>query len=221
MDKKKIAGSFVDLVLSHDWGKVPELSVEEIRILFSIVSAAGFQPAEIVRGKLEDRFSDSAETFLVNATCPYEVIDQDGKDNLRATGWLNCAVELVASPKSGVWVRGKVVDPEKLAADIEREIERSIPLEPIQLNLDKDMLEEPPPSMGGYFVDHTRDSHEIHCIAGIHSYCGGLMDRRRATETKDALVCRSCYLRILFPKEIRPYGKLRETLTFALMGFPA
>ncbi|TSC71209.1 MAG: hypothetical protein G01um101449_64 [Parcubacteria group bacterium Gr01-1014_49] len=227
MQTKKIAASFVGLALSHDWNRIPELSDEEIRILFSIVSIAGFKPAEIVRGKLVCYLRDvdgskTGESFIVNNRCPYKVIGQDGNDCYRATGWLNGVLELVAGPSSSLWVRGKVLDSEKLAADIEREIERSIPLEPIRLTSNGDYLREPPPPFDECLVDHSRDDDKISAEAvGIHNLCGGWMDRWQSTETSDVLVCRRCYLRVLFPKEAKTYGKLRELVSFALSGFPA
>lgn len=99
---------------------------------------------------------------------------------------------------------------EKAIETVRLEIERSIPLQPIQLTHEGDMMLEY--LREGYSVDHTRDSHELVSCVGIHAYCRGYVDRRRATKSRDALLCRSCYLRVLFPLEIKTYGELRQTL---------
>ena len=53
------------------------------------------------------------------------------------------------------------------------------------------------------------------CV-GTHMYCGGHVYRYRSSATTDILVCKQCYLRIHFPKDVQTYGKLRMAL--ALRG---
>ncbi len=147
-----------------------------------------------------------------NNFCPLKV--KLGKDNQHlATGWLDCALRLVVFGSNfHKESRDKLVDA------IATEIERSIPLNPIRLTPEGDYLSEYPPRiqhLGGleYFVEHTRDGDDLdHCV-GVHKYCGCFMDRRGATETHDAIVCRGCHLRVLFPKTVKTYGELRQALS--------
>lgn len=206
MDITKIASQFVNLALRHDWGKIKELPADEVQILFATVSAAGFEPTKLIPGKLVGHYLDqdgskTGETYPINILCPYKVIGRESKDHYHATGWLDCALRHAR--------RG--TDPQQLVEEIRHEIERSIPLEPIQLTPEGDLLREYPPSHN-YFVDHTRNDCELSCCVGVHDYCDGWVDRTRVTKTHDALICRRCRLRVLFPKEVKTYGELRQAL---------
>jgi len=215
MKTSEIAALFVDLALKHDWGKVKELLDEEVQILFATVSAAGFNPTKVVPGKLVGHYRDqdgssTGETYPINGYCPYKVISRDGDDHYHATGWLDRAIYFAR--------RGS--DREERVKAIQHEIERSVPMKPIQLTAESDMLREYPPS-GDYFVDHTRDGGALSTCVGVHDFCNCWMDRTRATKTHDAVVCRGCHLRVLFPKEIKTYGQLREHLESKFAQVPA
>lgn len=216
MNVAKVAASFVDLALSHDgWNEVEQLPSEELQILFRTVSAAGFEPKSVVLGKLKGDWLDqdgsrTGQTYPINHLSPVKVMGQDG-DNYFATGWLDCAlIRVVGGAKRGE-------DREFLIKAIQSEIERSVPLPPVQLTPEGDLLREYPPSplaLGAlpYFVDHSRDGEQLSTCVGVHAYCNGWMDRRRATATHDAIVCRVCHLRVLFPMKIRIYEQLRQHL---------
>ncbi len=215
MKTTEIATSFVDLALKNDWSKVKELSAGEVQILFATVFAAGFEPTKVVLGKLVGHYRDqdgssTGETYPINSSCPYKVISRDGDDHYYATGWLEYAWYFV---KRGT-------DRQEQIKAIQHEIERSVPLKPIQLTAEGDLLREYPLS-DGYFVDHTRDDRELSDCVGVHDFCNGWMDRTRATETHDAIVCDSCPLRVLFPKEIKTYGELRQVLASEFAQVPA
>ncbi len=198
-----IVGQFVSLVFSINWNGSVVLSEDGIQTLFLLVNAAGFQPKEVVPGKLEGRYVDTNNAYPINSLCFYKVVDQADGDNYRATGWLDCIVKRVNSRANG--------DRIALIKEIEREVERSVPLQPIQLTVDGDELLEDPKD--GYLVDHTRDDHKLGSCVGIHAYCKGWMDRRPATVVFDAILCRGCYLRVLFPREVVTYGELRFYLS--------
>jgi hypothetical protein len=218
MNPESIVSQFVDLALKHKWDKINDLSVDEVQILFATVSAAGFELKEVVFGKLVGNFRDqdgskTGATYPINGYCPFKVIDQEGKDYYFATGWLDWVLRrLVLGPiKLGE-------SREQLITVMQAVIERSIPLQPIRLTPEGDYLCEYPPrsrSLGGseYFIDHTRDSHDLGSCVGVHKYCNGWMDRHGATSSHDAITCRSCHLRVLFPKETKTYGDLRKALT--------
>lgn len=210
-----IAASFVGLTLKYDWSKVKELLEDEVRVLLETVSAAGFEPQSIILGRLVGHFCDqdgsrTGETYPINSTCPYKVVGQEGKDNYLATEWLELA-----------WCDArKGRDRQQLIESIRQAIERSVPLKPVSLTPEDDLLEEYPPS-GAYYANHTRDDQNLGSCVGIHAFCRGWMDRRRATKTHDALVCRRCYLRVLFPNVIKTYGELRQALASKSTQVPA
>ena len=203
---------FVKLAMRYDqWDQTKEIPEDEIHILFATVAAAGFDPKIVIPGQLRGHFKDqdgsnTGETYPINKLCPFKVVNQENGDHFSATKWLDCALQHVISGlRNG---KGSV----ELIDEIATEIERSIPLTPIQLTPEGDLLREYPPDRAG-FVDHTKDSRELSSCVGIHAYCNCWMDRRRATATQDAIVCRGCSLRVLFPKEVRTYGELRKALT--------
>lgn len=216
-ETKDAAIRFVDLALKYkQWDDVKTLLTDEIHILFSTVVVAGFNLKEVVLGKLVGHYRDqdgsnTGETYPINELCPYKVIDQDGDGHFFATGWLDLALRrVVYGMTRQSESRGKLI--EVMAA----EIERSVPLEPIQLTPEGDLLREYPPSPNvfgpAYFVQHSRDTNKLGSTVGVHEFCDGWMDRVRATKTHDAVVCRQCHLRVLFPREAKTYGDLRQAL---------
>ncbi len=214
---ESVAVQFVDLALKYGnrWGEVNELPKVELQVLLATVHAAGFDPMKLVPEKLKGHYLDedmrrTGETYPINRLCPFKVVNQEGGDDYSATGWLDCAVHRVVSGGESR---------EQLINVIRSEIERSVPLQPIQLTPEGDLLREYPRQ--GYFVDHTRDSDRFESCVGIHKHCGGWVDRRGATKTHDALLCRGCHLRVLFPKEISTYGELRQALASRFVQVPA
>jgi len=47
-------------------------------------------------------------------------------------------------------------------------------------------------------------------VLGIHDICNGTIQLRRVSAAHNAICCSYCNLRILVPKEIDDYGKLRK-----------
>jgi len=216
-----IASKFVRLVLKADWdnqwaGKEDFLP-EDVEILFKTVSAAGFEPKSVVPGKLRgDYYNEerraTGETYPINSICPYKVLGETGAD-YRATGWLDSLVRFA--------IQSRARQNDDIIKMVRTEIARSVPLEPIQLTPDDDKLIEYPPSRtSDYFFDHTRDDHKLTSCVGLHAYCNGWIDRLRATETLDALSCRACRIRVLFPKTIATFGELRNFLSNKLSLAP-
>ncbi len=213
--KPNIVGAFVALSLGHDWSKDNGLAADEIQLLFEVVSVAGFEPREVVLGKLRGNYieqdgSPTGETYPINDTCPYRVVNQEGGDHYRATKWLDGALKLARSGTNR----------DQLATSIQKEIERSVPLEPVQLTPEGDFLLELPPEHG-CFVDHARDWSQFKMSAGVHQYCRGWVDRTRVTKAHDVLVCRRCHLRVLFPTAVNTYGELRHYFTSKAVQVPA
>jgi hypothetical protein len=220
-----MATRFVDLALKHKrWDEVKTLPEDEVQILLDTVSAAGFHAKKVVAGKLVGHYRDqdgssTGETYPINSLCPFKAIGEDG-DHYFATGWLDCALRRVVYGGTRQNERR-----EELVEVMTEEIERSVPLEPIQLTPEGDLLREYPPSTLAfgleYFVKHTRDENNLGSCVGVHEFCNCWMDRSRATKTHDAVVCRGCHLRVLFPKEVKTYGDLRQALASQRVQVPA
>ena len=221
-----VATRFVDLALKYKrWDEVKTLPANEVQVLFDTVSAAGFNPKKVVPGKLVGHYRDqdgssTGETYPINSLCPFKVMSKEDGDNYFATGWLDCALRraLYGSSRQNE-------DHEKLIEMMAEEVERSVPLEPIQLTPEGALLREYPPSTTAfgyeYFVKHARDENDLGSCVGVHMHCNGWMDRRRATSTHDAIVCRGCQLRVLFPKEVKAYGYLRQVFASQRVKVPA
>lgn len=225
MDTVSIASKFVDLALKYSrWDGVEKLPRDEEEVLFETVKAAGFEIKGIMPGKLNGCYLDqdgsrTGKTYPINSLCPFKVIHQGNGDYPLATGWLDCLLRLAVSR---AW--RSEAPRQKIIEAVQAEIERSVPLTPIQLTFEGDMLRECPPSCAAfgseYFINHTRDEKELGICVGIHAYCCGWMDRHRATATHDAISCRKCNIRILFPREVKTYGELRQELAAKLNLLP-
>jgi hypothetical protein len=223
------ATKFVDLVLSrtsNEWAESKVSPPEELQTLFEVVTAAGFEARSIELGKLAgfdyDEYGNGlGESYPINQLCPYKVMGEDGNDYYFATGWLDCALRRVFGSER------QKEEVETLVKIVAREINRSNPLDPIQLTPDGDMLVENAPhelsrAIFGYFVDHYRDEHQLRNYPvnrwssgiGIHGLCGGQLIRvsLRNTETQDEIVCSKCRLRVSFPRGVSSYGELRQSL---------
>lgn len=211
------ADEFVGLVLKYNhWSEVKTLPDDEVKILFDTIFEAGFEIGKIEPGKLKGHHLEqdggrTGERFAINNLCPFKVVNEEGNDHDFATGWLDCALRRVVSCS----IHGD--SQESLVTTIAQEIERSIPLVPIILTSQGDVLCEnprrPTDLNHSYFVEHTRDDNVLGLPVGIHKYCRGYMDRKRTTADHDVIVCRACHLRShYFPKQIKTYGELRAWL---------
>lgn len=201
----EVATRFAELVRKYEnWNKVSVLSEQETRTMLDLLYAAGFEPRSVAPGRLVGHYleqdgSRTGETYPINSLYPFKVVDQACEDDYMATGWLEGMARLVWS--------GATVP------DLSKRIEQSVPMKPIRLTADGDMLSEyPPDGHVGYFVQHTRDDKQLSNCVGVHKFCHGWMDRVGATAEKDAIVCRRCHLRVLFPKTAKTYGDLRQAL---------
>jgi hypothetical protein len=224
MSTTEIAEKFVNLILKYEnWREVKNILEEEIQVLFELVSTAGHNPKQIVPGRLfEDIYDEqgraTGEKSPVNYLCPYKAIDQNDSDNFFATGWLDCALRRVFGCK-------KIESKDRLIKVIDAEIVRSVPLQPVQITVVGDFLREYPPKKRtfafNYFVDHARDDSILQCCVGIHESlqkpCNGWMERFSDTDTEDSIICQKCHLMVLFPKEIRTYGGLRQEIAKGLL----
>ncbi len=218
-----VAEHFVNLALRPCiWDDATEFPPSYVAVLLEIVTTAGFEPKSVVFGKLKGKYkeqdgSNTGEIYPINSLCPYKVVADDGSDDYLATGWLDCACHAVGDAHRKGVDRVDIIDVLRL------QIENSVPLQPVQLTAEGDLLVECPkqaPHFSGfkYFVKHNRDEDKLDlgCPVGLHKYCDGYVERRRATRTHDSLVCRQCYMRVLFPKGVETYGQLRGALAIRL-----
>lgn len=217
-----VATKFVAMMLKY--GKAWRITKdtlptpEEFEAIREVVAAAGFEPREIIFGKLFGDYLDqdgsvTGEKYAINAFSQLTVIGQDGKPHDFATGWLDCAFlhaqRFLANGEERIQVISK---------SLAEEIARSRPRAPIRLTEDNDTLIESPPSeyggSRGYFVDHVREEHVLReGVVGIHECCKGFIDRQQATRSHDILLCRRCRLRLPFPNAVKTYGELRAFMT--------
>ena len=218
MEAPDVAKQFVDLVLKYNWRAVLKLTEEEEKIFLALLALAGFGEVKLIHGNLffpNVHLKD--DRFLVNRGCPFKVHTLADEPYQFATGWLDCAFRRV--------VMGKSVDGEtneQIIEALQKEVERSRPLQPISLTLFGDVLAEALPesvarSLFAYFIDHARDNKPMPLFGhdfpvGVHDHCLGSIYRVHATLHFDALLCKKCYLRVLFPKEVETYGELRKAL---------
>ena len=199
-----LATQFVDLLKKRPgflWTK------EDTAFVQRLLVEAGFDVKSVVRGKLvgnylDDDGSKTGETFPINALCPFKAVGFESGEDYRATIWLDCLCWVPRGNYLGTPTRMEAI--QKVSA----EIERSVPLVPVQLTPEGDLLKEYP--RDGGFVDHSRDSNKVSLCVGVHAFCHGWMDRNRATASNDSITCRCCGLRVLFPKKIKTYGELRD-----------
>ncbi len=207
-----LAEWFVAFARAHaDWSEPAVFADDEIQKISRIVEAAGFEPSSVAVGPvMGQRYLNGEYTgmFKANPHSPFKVIGEEGKDHGVATRWLNCLWELVNPPLSR-----PTGDPPALVETVEKEIKRSVPLAPIPIGPDGEMLLEYPPASLGFFVDHANDEKKVCGCVGVHKYCGGWVDRKRASKKYDALVCRRCGLRVTFPHDVNTYGELRNAMT--------
>lgn len=208
-----LARKFVDLSLKcSDWNGSVRLSDEEIQVFLQTVQSAGFEATSVVEGKLLGTYRDcdgsyTGETYVVNKQCTYKVIGIDGKGDHRSTSWLDNLFSRVRGLAANSAGREQIIE------SVQIEIERSVPLEPIRLTLENDFLLEYPPQSHGAFPEHSRDENKLSSCVGIHACCGSWVDRKQTSKTHDVLVCRGCFLRVVFPVKIQTYGELRAYMT--------
>ncbi len=211
-----IAVSFVNLALRYgsDWSEVQRLTIPEFQRLLRTVTVAGFQADGLIPGRMEVSYRGDTgiETHVVNTFCPFKVLYRQ-EDQRYATGWLDCALRLVVDGTKEGKYRGSLVEA------IRAEIERAVPLRPIQLTAEREYLVEFLPRPFGpdgkypYFIDHVQDTDALGpATVGLHLCCGGCLDRIKVAEDYDVIACRSCNLRVHFPSTVGTYRDLREHL---------
>ena len=62
----------------------------------------------------------------------------------------------------------------------------------------------------GYPGSEQGDEGELWCCIGVHEICRGWVDIKPISTTHQALVCRSCGMRILVPASVKTFGDLRS-----------
>jgi hypothetical protein len=211
--------------------EVKDLAPQESAIVRGVLTEAGFSPGTVVRGVLIGKSKDHdgmvVNSYRINPKFGFKVVCLDQKDEVFATGWLDCLFRQTSSilfdPSQNPQNDDIVDRAIRAAKAAELEIRRSKPLVPIRLTSEGDFLQEYPPSPFHYaeypyFVEHRREDSQVStCVSvGIHKYCGCVINRRRSAEDRDALVCAGCHLRVTFPRFVHTYGELRKSLSESL-----
>ncbi len=206
-DLVRTAKRFVEIAQAHDWPIITTLTESDIAGFCWVMDKAGFNLSRITIGVLRGHNDDrnGGGSYVINDVCRCiaEVDSAELGANCFPTGWLNDLLKQVLAS-----------DPEDRVAVVVREMERSIPLWPIQLTSEGDYLVEvrrtKQAGKYGYLVDHCRDTHRLGPVLGIHKTCGGQIERHITTEHRAALFCRMCLLRHTIPIGIATYGDLRK-----------
>ncbi len=71
-----------------------------------------------------------------------------------------------------------------------------------------------PISEADHEADHEADEKKkISTCVGIHAVCGSWIDFNEISDTHNALCCRSCNLRFVYPNRVKTFGDLRKYCT--------
>jgi hypothetical protein len=214
-DLVRTATRFVEVALARRWRSITslnQLEESDLAAFYWVLKKAGFEIEDengFVLATISGTTSveDGSRGYTINDVCPLMVRakgDVLGKDHL-PTGWLNDLIHKVLCSTTE----------EDRVAMVAQEMKRSIPLHPIQFTREGDYLCEVlrMPRQSGpypYLVDHTRDTHRLGPVLGIHKTCGGQIKRHRTTEHTAAVFCGMCLLRHTIPVTIATYGELRK-----------
>jgi len=210
-DAAAAAETIVDLVRKYTWTPESEFALydSEVREISGVMTVAGFDSFELVHSRIQCGTMEVPR--VLNDVCPYKVVDVSDKRDLNsATGWLNQMIKFIQAKFNDEHI-GR---PEVLA-HVLVEIRRSVPLPPIRMNVIGDELIEPSPMIkwNNFFVEHSKDESEIPMgPIGAHRFCGGLLNRHRATQALDSVSCVRCNVRSVFSSQVRTYGDLRVAL---------
>lgn len=177
---------------------------EELAAILSVLHDAGFgQVVRIAEGRVVGHYRDqdgssTGETFPRNYRSGLVAMCEKEEHQV-ATSWLDSLWGYVAKKETGI---GLVKEARGL-------IDQSVPLKPIVLTQYGESLREYPPDQRGIYTVHTRDDHPLRFSPGAHEVCLGWVDLRVASSTHNALVCRTCHLRVVIPSSVDTYGALR------------
>lgn len=61
----------------------------------------------------------------------------------------------------------------------------------------------------GYPGSVRGDEGELDNCIGVHDVCNGFVDIKKISTTHNAIICRSCHLRVIVPASLKTYGELR------------
>jgi len=120
VDKGKVVGKFVSLAARHNWARKPptKLSEDELRTLKDVLTAAGFGNVSLVLGS----------TVQLTTTCPYKVVNEQGNDQLAATGWLDIVLHHACTGLVEFKPRGMIIN------EVWEDIEQAAAHQPVHLD---------------------------------------------------------------------------------------
>lgn len=145
--------------------------------------------------------SATNKTFDLNRDSKIKICNGT-RENQRATIWLNNLWSRI-TPRFG----GLQLSRDQAIQILFEAIEKGLQLRPIILTEFGETLLEPLADSDEY---HTHDDTPLKSNIGVHDICNGWVDLKGVSETHQAIVCRSCQLRVVIPKIIETYGELRK-----------
>ena len=178
---------------------------QQNQVILELLRYVGFKVSHLVYEPStihlrDDDGSSSDEIRVLNKNSNIKVFD-DEEEHQKATSWLDEIWHLVGQPAKYVLELG-----EKLIA-LSKAIEESVQLEPIVLTEYGETLRECSARLPEH---HIHDKDKLKSIVGTHDICSGYLDLKPVSEHSNAIVCRSCHLRVVIPKTITTYGEIRE-----------
>lgn len=217
MDAEEVANKLYGIANEYDWnGEDFKLEKEGVDSIIDILTIVGFEPSGLESGTIPvwevDQDGSRIRPYSkLNSTFPFIVMNEEGEEDSYVTGWINQTIERA---RRIFEERHKTIDA------LTNIINRSVPLEPILLTSDGDYLVDNTPNtntIGGHDFHRARvrDEDKVGGGPDIHKYCRGFVGRIRATKEKDALVCRKCGIRVLFPRTVKTYKDLRRVMKSA------
>ena len=180
-----------------------------------ILEALGCEIASIVLGEKKGYYRDidgsAVDSFVANPNSGIVVMERSSNSD-----WATCWLEQIWQKTRGMLRTKKPID--EVASYLLQEIDRCTRLVPIQLTEHGERLRECPPA--DVLGDHTRDDHNLKHAPGIHDYCSSWFDVVQVSKTHNALHCKGCGLRVVFPSTITTYGELRRYFEVRLSEVP-
>lgn len=200
-----LVGRLMRVVCEEDHG----LDVKDV--VLEILEEAGFGHGlciEVDEWKLEHREGDqdgswgTGRYYQANPLSGLVVYKDDEVVFPEAIRWLESLWGLVRRGTDAEEIEGRIVS--------------SRPLEPVTLTQYGEQLRQNPAHPSSVGEKNATEETQIGQCCPVHDVCNSWMDVKHISETHNALVCRGCGLRVVYPVGVTTYGELRQYLAASL-----
>ncbi|MCX6783604.1 MAG: hypothetical protein NT141_00820 [candidate division WWE3 bacterium] len=197
------------------WYKGSQLTKKHVTLVKEVLESAGFgskiSPEE---GILYAEIADTNRQLERNSWSHLIVWDAKRREHVWATGWLDCAFNLVIRAGELTYHTDTVRHDGIL--QLVKEIRRSQPWPGIRFTKKGDCVVEPKPWYDGhFFVDHRRDGDKItNTNVGVHVGCNGIVSLHYNSVTGWSILrCIKCGTMVEYHGKAAYYKDLREFFT--------